>query len=210
MGIRVFIAEDHLMVRQSLRALLDREGFEVVGEASNGPEAVKAVGEARPDVVVMDICMPIMNGIDTARELSHRSPGAKAVLLTRHDDDQFVLAALRAGARGYVLKSQAASDLSHAIKQVSRGELYLSPGVSKVVMDAFLSQGALPVDRLTAREREVLRLIGEEKTTKEIAAALDISVKTAESHRTRLMHKLDIHATAGLVRYAIRLGLVEP
>ena len=210
MAIKVFIAEDHLMVRQGLRALLDREGFEVVGEASNGPEAVQAAAEAAPDVVVMDISMPVMNGIDAARELSQRSPNAKAVLLTRHDDDQYVLAALRAGARGYVLKSQAAADLAHAINQVSRGELYLSPGVSKVVMDAFLSRGALPGDRLTAREREVLTLIGEEKTTKQLAAVLKISVKTAESHRTRLMQKLDIHTTAGLVRYAIRLGLVEP
>ena len=210
MAIKVFIAEDHLMVRQGLRALLDREGFEIVGEAANGPEAVQAAAEAAPDVVVMDISMPVMNGIDAARELLQQSPNAKAVLLTRHDDDQYVVAALRAGTRGYVLKSQAAADLTHAINQVSRGELYLSPGVSKVVMDAFLSHGALPGDRLTAREREVLTLIGEEKTTRQLAAVLKISVKTAESHRTRLMQKLDIHTTAGLVRYAIRLGLVQP
>lgn len=210
MGIRVLIAEDHTMVRQGLRALLDREGFEVVAEASNGFEAVESSAASEPDVVVMDISMPVMNGVDAAQELSQRSPKAKAVLLTRHDDDQYVLAALRAGARGYVLKSQAATDLAHAIRQVFRGDLYLSPGVSKVVVEAFLSKADLPGDRLTMREREVLKLIGEEKTTKELAGMLNISVKTAESHRTRLMQKLDIHTTAGLVRYAIRLGLVEP
>jgi len=210
MGIKVLIAEDHLMVRQGLRALLDREGFDVVGEVSNGYEAVQSTAEVEPDVVVMDISMPVMNGVDAAQELSQRSPKAKAVLLTRHDDDQYVLAALRAGARGYVLKSQAATDLAHAIRQVFRGDLYLSPGVSKVVVEAFLSKTDLPGDRLTVREREVLKLIGEEKTTKELAALLNISAKTAESHRTRLMQKLDIHTTAGLVRYAIRLGLVEP
>jgi two-component system response regulator NreC len=210
MGIRVLIAEDHLMVRQGLRALLDREGFEVVGEAANGHEAMQSIAESDPDVVVMDISMPIMNGIDTTQELSQRAPKAKAVLLTRHDDDQYVLAALRAGARGYVLKSQAATDLAHAIRQVFRGDLYLSPGVSKIVVEAFLSKADLPRDRLTVREREVLKLISEEKTTKELAALLNISPKTAESHRTRLMQKLNIHTTAGLVRCAIRLGLVEP
>jgi DNA-binding NarL/FixJ family response regulator len=210
MGIRVLIAEDHLMVRQGLRALLDREGFEVVGEAANGHEAVQSIAESDPDVVVMDISMPIMNGIDTTQELSQRAPKAKAVLLTRHHDDQYVLAALRAGARGYVLKSQAATDLAHAIRQVFRGDLYLSPGVSKIVVEAFLAKADLPRDRLTVREREVLKLIGEEKTTKELAALLNISAKTAESHRTRLMKKMNIHTTAGLVRCAIRLGLVEP
>jgi two-component system, NarL family, response regulator NreC len=210
MGIRVLIAEDHLMVRQGLRALLDREGFEVVGEAANGHEAMQSIAESDPDVVVMDISMPIMNGIDTTQELSQRAPKAKAVLLTRHDDDQYVLAALRTGARGYVLKSQAATDLAHAIRQVFRGDLYLSPGVSKIVVEAFLSKADLPRDRLTVREREVLKLISEEKTTKELAALLNISPKTAESHRTRLMQKLNIHTTAGLVRCAIRLGLVEP
>ena len=135
MGIRVLIAEDHVMVRQGLRALLDREGFEVVGEASNGYEAVQSTTAVNPDVVVMDVSMPVMNGVDAAQELSQRSVKAKAVLLTRHDDDQYVLAALRAGARGYVLKSQAATDLAHAIRQVFRGNLYLSPGVSKVVVE---------------------------------------------------------------------------
>src|SRR6188472_4181704 len=204
MGIRVLIAEDHTMVRQGLRALLDREGFDVVGEVSNGHEAVESSAEADPDVVVMDISMPVMNGIDAAQELSQRQPKAKAVLLTRHDDDQYVLAALRAGARGYVLKSQAAIDLAHAIRQVFRGDLYLSPGVSKVVVEAFLSKANLPGDGLTVCEREVRKLISEEKTTKELAALHSIIVKTAESHRTRLMQKLDIHTTADLVRYSIR------
>lgn len=210
MGIKVLIAEDHVMVRQGLRALLDREGFDVVAEVSNGHEAVQSSAETEPDVVVMDISMPVMNGVDAAHEIAHRAPKSKAVLLTRYDDDQYVLAGLRAGARGYVLKSQAADDLAHAIRQVFRGELYLSPGVSRVVVEAFLSKTDLPGDRLTPREREVLKLIGEEKTTRELAGVLNISVKTAESHRTRLMQKLDIHTTAGLVRYSIRLGLVQP
>lgn len=210
MGIRVLIAEDHVVVRQGLRALLDREGFDVVGEASNGQEALDMASNMQPDVAIMDVSMPIMNGVEAAQELSRHAPKTRCMLLTRHDDDQYVLAALRAGVRGYVLKSQAAIDLSHAIREVSRGQLYLSPGVSKVVIDAFLSKSDLPEGRLTAREREVLKLIGEERTTKELAAVLGISVKTAESHRTRLMQKLNIHATAGLVRYAIRVGLVEP
>jgi DNA-binding NarL/FixJ family response regulator len=158
----------------------------------------------------MDVSMPLMNGVDAALELGRRSVKSKAVLLTRHDDDQYVLAALRAGVRGYVLKSQAAADLAHAIRQVVRGDLYLSPGISKVVVEAFLSKRDVPSDRLTVREREVLKHIGEEKTTRELAALMSISIKTAEAHRTRLMQKLDIHTTAGLVRCAIRLGLVQP
>jgi DNA-binding NarL/FixJ family response regulator len=139
MGVRVLIADDHVMVRQGLRALLDREGFDVVGEASNGQEAVDMAGSTQPDVAVMDVSMPIMNGVEAAQELARHTPLTRCILLTRHDDDQYVLAALRAGVRGYVLKSQAAIDLSHAIREVSRGQLYLSPGISKVVIDAFLS-----------------------------------------------------------------------
>jgi DNA-binding NarL/FixJ family response regulator len=198
------------MVRQGLRALLDREGFDVVGEASDGQEAVRLATSTQPDVAVMDVGMPVMNGLEAAQELSRSSPRTRAILLTRHDDDHYVIAALRAGVRGYVLKSQAAFDLTQAIREVSRGGMYLSPGVSRAVVDAFLSKADLSEERLTARERQVLQMIGEGKTTKEIAVVLGISVKTAESHRTRLMHKLDIHATAGLVRYAIRHGLIEP
>jgi two-component system response regulator NreC len=210
MPIRVVLADNHELVRQGLKALLEREGFDVVGEASDGQEAVRLVPVVRPDVAIIDISMPILNGLDAAREL-HRSPQrTRTILLTRHDEDQYVTEALRAGVRGYVLKNQAANDLVHAIQQVCRGEIYLSPSISRTVVEAFLSKTAVPTDPLTSRERQVLQLIGEGKSSKEIATLLGISVKTAESHRTRLMRKLDIHELASLVRYAIRRGLVQP
>jgi two-component system response regulator NreC len=210
MAIRVVLADDHELVRQGLKALLEREGFQVVGEASNGQEAVQLVPNVSPDVVILDISMPILNGLDAARELRKSSQTMRTILLTRHDEDQYVTEALRAGVRGYVLKNQAANDLVHAIQQVCRGEIYLSPSISRTVVEAFLSKTALPTDPLTSRERQVLQLVGEGKSTKEIAALLGISIKTAESHRTRLMRKLDIHELASLVRYAIRRGLVQP
>jgi two-component system response regulator NreC len=210
MTIRVFLADDHELVRQGLKALLEREGFHVVGEASNGQEALRLVPDARPDVAVLDISMPVLNGVDAARELQKSSRKTRSILLTRHDEDQYVTEALRAGVRGYVLKNQAANDLVHAIQRVCRGEIYLSPSISSTVVEAFLSKTPLPTDPLTSRERQILQLIGEGKSSKEIAALLGISIKTAESHRTRLMGKLDIHELASLVRYAIRRGLVQP
>jgi DNA-binding NarL/FixJ family response regulator len=209
MGLSVILAEDHVLVRQGLRSLLDREDFTVLGEASNGQEAVRLATEKQPDIAVLDLGMPLMNGLEAAQEIARGSGRTKVVLLTRHDDDQYVLAALRFGVRGYVLKSQAVYDLIQAIKQVFRGEFYLSPGVSRVVVDAFLSKTDVPEERLTVRERQVVKLVGEGKTTKEAAAFLGISVKTAESHRTRLMQKLGIHSTAELVRYAVKHGLIE-
>jgi DNA-binding NarL/FixJ family response regulator len=210
MAIRVVLADDHELVRQGLKALLEQEGFQVVGEASNGREAVRLVPNVSPDVAILDISMPILNGLDAARELKKSSQRTRTILLTQHDEDQYVTEALRAGVRGYVLKNQAATDLVHAIQQVCRGEIYLSPSISRTVVEAFLSKTALPADPLTSRERQVLQLVGEGKSSKEIAALLGISIKTAESHRTRLMRKLDIHELASLVRYAIRRGLVQP
>jgi DNA-binding NarL/FixJ family response regulator len=163
----------------------------------------------RPDVAVMDISMPTMNGLDAVVELRQTSPKTKSILLTRHDEDQYVTAALQAGIRGYVLKTQAAGDLVHAIRRVHNGEVYLSPGVSGALLEAFQSKSGLPAEPLSPRERQVLQLVGEGKSTKEVAEILGISAKTVESHRARLMHKLDIHDVAGLVRYAIRRGLVE-
>jgi DNA-binding NarL/FixJ family response regulator len=154
--------------------------------------------------------MPILNGLDAARELAKSAQKTKTILLTRHDEDQFVTEALRAGVKGYVLKSQAATDLIHAIQEVCRGGFYLSPSISRAVVEAYLSKSEPAADPLTSRERQVLQLVGEGKSTKDVAKLLGISVKTAESHRTRLMRKLDIHETAGLVRYAIRRGLVQP
>ena len=209
MAIRVVLADDHTLVRQGLKALLEREGFQVAGEASDGQEVVRLVASVRPEIAILDISMPILNGIDAARELQKSSP-VKTILLTRHDEDQYVTEALRAGVRGYVLKSQVATDLVHAIYEVCRGGIYLSPGISSAVVGAFLSKTDLPEDPLTSRERQVLQLVGEGKSSKEVAAVLGISLKTVESHRTRLMQKLNIHETASLVRYAIRRGLIQP
>ena len=210
MAIRVLLADDHVLVRQSLKSLLEREGFQVVGEASDGQEAIRKVESLRPDIAVMDISMPILNGVDAARELSRSFPKTKAILLTQHDENQYISEALEAGVKGYVLKSQAAGELVQAIGQVSRGQVYLSPGIAKVVAETFRTKSEKPKDPLSSRERQVLQLIAEGKSTKDVASLLGISVKTAESHRTRLMQKLDIHETASLVRYAVRRGIVEP
>lgn len=209
-SIRVVLADDHALVRQGLKSLLEREGFQVVAEASDGHEALQLVRSLRPDIVILDISMPVLNGLDAAREISRSSPNTKTILLTQHDEEQYLSDALEAGVKGYVLKSQVASDLIHALRQISRGEVYLSPRVSSAVMEAFRFRSEKPRDPLTARERQVLQLIAEGKSTKDVAAVLGISVKTAESHRTRLMHKLDIHETASLVLYAVRRGIVQP
>jgi len=206
---RVLLADDHVIVRQALGALLEREGFEVVGAVGDGQEALRVARERRPDVAILDFFMPLLNGLDAAREILHACPRTRAILLTMHTDDHRVLEALRAGVRGYVVKSQAAADLIRAIHEVLRGATYLSPGISETVVQAYLNKSDVPVDPLSPREREVLQLIAEGKSTKEIAGLLSISFKTAESHRTRLMRKTDIHETASLVRYAVRRGLVQ-
>jgi DNA-binding NarL/FixJ family response regulator len=210
MPIRIVLADDHILVRQSLRSLLEREGIQVAGEASDGQELVGVAANLRPDVAVVDIGMPLMNGVEAAIELHRSSPQTRTILLTRHDEDQYVTEALRAGVKGYVLKNQAANDLIHAIHQVCRGGFYLSPSISQTVVDAYLSKEVTPPDPLTSRERQVLQLISEGKSTRDVACLLGISAKTAESHRSRLMRKLDIHETASLVRYAIRRGLIQP
>lgn len=210
MRIRVLLADDHVMFRQGLRALIERENLDVVGEASDGHQAVQLARTLHPDVVVLDLAMPNLNGLDAAREITKGSPKSKTILLTMHTEDQYVMAALRAGIKGYVLKTQATSELIQAISEVFRGRTYLSPGVSRVLVEAYLAKTDLPPDPLTTRERQVLQLVAEGKTTKEVASLLGVSVKTAESHRTRLMEKLDVHETAGLVRYAIRTGVIQP
>jgi len=210
MPIRIVLADDHVLVRQSLKSLLEREGFEVVGEASDGQEVLRQVKSLQPDIAVMDISMPTLNGLNAAREMTRTSPKTKTILLTQHDENQYVCEALESGVKGYVLKSQVASDLLLAIRQVLCGQVYLSPGVSRAVMEAYHSKSEKSKNPLTLRERQVLQLIAEGKSTKDVASLLGISVKTAESHRTRLMHKLDIHETASLVRYAVRQGIIEP
>ena len=210
MPTRLLLADDHALVRQGLKAFLERQGFQVVCEAADGQEALRTAEKTLPDVAIVDISMPVLNGTDAARELKKSSPKTKVILLTKHDVDQYVTEALRAGVSGYVLKSQVVDDLVHAIQEVSRGSVYLSPSISRVVVDAYLSTTNAPADALSARERQILQLVGEGKSTKEVAVQLGVSVKTAESHRARLMRKLDIHETASLVRYAIRRGLIQP
>jgi two-component system, NarL family, response regulator NreC len=209
MPVRILLVDDHVLVRQGLKGLLEREGFAVVGEASDGQEGLQQAKTVRPDIVVMDISMPTINGLSAACEIQKKFPKTKTVLLTQHDEKQYVTEALEAGVKGYVLKNQAGSDLLQALRQVSRGQVYLSPGVAQAVVESYQSNGGKSGTHLTVRERQVLQLIAEGKSTKDIAAVLGISVKTAESHRTRLVQKLDIHETASLVRYAVRNGIVE-
>jgi two-component system, NarL family, response regulator NreC len=208
--MRVLLADDHAMFRDALRALLAAEGHEVVVEAGDGREAVRMARSQQPDVALLDFCMPLMNGIETAREIGRLAPGVACVLLTMFEDSSHVLDALRAGVRGYVLKAQAADDLLAALAAIGQGALYLSPSISATVVEACLSPQAAGADPLTARERQVLQLVAEGHSTRQLAELLAVSVKTAESHRTRIMNKLDLHNTASLVRYAIRRGVIQP
>jgi two-component system, NarL family, response regulator NreC len=209
MPIRIIFADDHQVVRQGLRPLLEAEGFRVAGEAPDGHEAVRLAETLRPELAVLDLAMPRLNGLDAARAILRASPSTKPVLLTMHTEGRYVSEALRAGVRGYVLKSQASADLAQAIREVSRGLIYLSPGISRAVVEAYLAKSEVPPDPLTLRERQVLQLVAESKTAKEVAALLGIRAKTAESHRSRIMAKLNVHDRAGLVRYAISNGLIQ-
>jgi two-component system response regulator NreC len=208
--LRLILADDHNIVRQGLRALLEREGIEIAGEAADGRAAVTLVDVYDPDIAVLDLSMEGLNGVDAAREILHRHPKIGVILLTVHSEDYQVVTALRAGIRGYVIKTQAADELVRAIREVAAGGMYLSPDASRNIVSAYLSGVELPVDPLTPRERQVLQLVAEGKTTKEVATLLGLSSKTAESYRARIMEKLGIHQTAGLVRYAIRHGLIDP
>jgi two-component system, NarL family, response regulator NreC len=209
MPIQVLLADDHTLVRQGLRVLLEREGFAVVAEASDGHEAVRLAGEHHPHVAVVDLVMPLLNGVDAVREIQRVSPETKTIILTMLSENQYILEALKSGAKGFVMKTHASEDLVQAIREAARGRTYLSPEVSQTVVQAYQDKVDLRPEPLSPRERQVLQLIAEGKSTKEVAAVLGISVKTAETHRTRIMEKLDIHETAGLVRYAIRRGLTQ-
>lgn len=209
MALDVLLADDHVLCRQALKMLLEREGFTVSVEACDGQEAVRLAGTVKPDLAVIDLAMPALNGIDTARAIGKASPRTKMIILTMYTEDHFVIEALQAGARGYVIKTQTAPDLVAAIRTVNQGQVYLSPGVSAAIVDAYLTRSYEAVDPLTPRERQILQLVAEGRTSKAIADALDLGVKSVESYRTRIMHKLEIHNTAGLVRYAIRRGLVQ-
>ena len=209
MPIQVLLADDHQILRQSLKVLLEKEGLKIVGEASNGREAVNIAESLHPDIAVLDVSMAVLNGIDAAKEIQKVSPQTKIIFLTVHDEDPYLLEALRLGAKGYVVKTHAAENLVRAIREASRGGVYLGPEISLAVVQAYQNKRELSSEPLSPRERQVLQLIAESKTTKEVAGVLNISVKTAETHRTHIMEKLDIHETAGLVRYAIRRGLVQ-
>jgi DNA-binding NarL/FixJ family response regulator len=214
-SIRILLADDHSLVRASLRSLLtDNPNIQVVGEANDGRQAVALVGEQRPNLVLMDISMPGLNGLEATRQIAKAHPDVRVIVLSMHATDQHVLRALRAGASGYVLKGSLPRELELAIESVARGEIFLSPAISRHVIEGYLSQSAEksadPLEHLTPRQREILQLIAEGKSSKQIAQLLKASVKTIESHRASLMERLDIHDVAGLVRYAIRLGLVSP
>ena len=208
MALRILLADDHPIVRQGVRVLLEREGFEIVGEATDGREAVQIAHATRPDVALLDVTMPHLNGLDAGRELLRTGDASHVILLTMHTEAHQVASALRAGVRGYVLKTQAAEDLVRAIHEVMRGKTFLSPSVAAVVVEGYLSGEKAPNDPLAPRERQVLQLVAEGRTSKEVAVVLGVSVKTAESYRAHVMEKLAIHDTAGLVRYAIRRGLI--
>ncbi len=214
-NVMVLLVEDHAIVRQGLRRLLEERGLVVAGEASDGRQAVKMARELDPDIVIMDITLPRLGGIEATRKIRKMNPDTKVIMLTIHDEESFIYKSLDAGANGYMVKDKATDDLLDAIDTVMRGEVYLSPNFSPKVLDSYrkLSKsGRKRIDdfsRLTNREREILQLIAEGYTSKEIANLLFISVKTVENHRANIMSKLDIHETAGLVRYAVRIGLVD-
>ena len=213
MTIRVLLADDHALVRAGLRSLLAAmKEVEVVGEASSGEEALELAARERPDVVLMDIAMKGINGLETAARLRDRAPGVRVVILSMHSGEEYVLQALRAGAVGYLLKDAATGELELALRTVMRGESWLSPAVSRQVVEGYVQRvgGDAAADVLTARQREVLKLVAGGKSTKEIAFMLNLSVKTVETHRAQIMERLGIRDVPGLVRYALRTGLVPP
>ncbi|MFH1003158.1 MAG: response regulator transcription factor [Chloroflexota bacterium] len=212
MSVRIIIADDHKIVRDGLRALLSgQDDMEVIAEAAEGREAVRLVRELSPDLVIMDITMPDLNGIEATRQISHHAPETRVLALSMHSDRRLVLEVLRAGASGYLLKDCAFDELAYAISAVLDNQKYLSPGIASIVIEDYVrQQAASPAaigPLLTPREREVIQLLAEGKDTKEIASRLQVSTKTVETHRARLMSKLKIHSIAELTKYAIREGL---
>jgi DNA-binding NarL/FixJ family response regulator len=206
MPTRILLADDHRLVRQGLRLVLESEGFDVVAEAEDGLQAVQLARETGPDVAILDLVMPRLNGIDAAREIHRCSSRTRTLLLTTRADD-LLLEALAAGMAGCVLKTLGTLELSDAVRHLVAGSVYLSPGLSDVVVQAYRNGASRAADPLSLRERGVLQLIAEGSGTKQIAETLCISARTVESHRARIMRKLKIHETAGLVRYAIIHGL---
>ena len=209
--LRVMIVEDHALVRAGMRALLEKiDGIDVVAAVGDGWEAVKAVQTDAPDLVLMDIAMPGLNGLDATSRIVKESPATRVILLSMHANEEYLHQALQSGALGYLLKG---AELELAIKTVSRGESYLTPAVAKYAIEAYRekSEGPTgPLAKLSMRQREILQLIAEGHTTKDIAQRLNVSVKTVETHRAHLMERLEIHDVPGLVRFAVRVGLIQP
>ncbi|MCX6899780.1 MAG: response regulator transcription factor [Verrucomicrobia bacterium] len=214
MKTRVLLADDHKIMREGLRSLLAvTPGVEVVGEASDGRTAVQLVLKLMPDVVVMDIGMPDLNGVDATRQIKTRAPRTKVIALSLHSDERFIAGMFKAGASGYLLKDGAFEELAHAIRTVADGHTYLCPRIAKTVVKDYLRDAQTAANSgghaLSDREREVLQLVAEGKSTKEIAGRLDVSVKTIETHRTRIMERLGVHSVAELTKYAVREGLTS-
>jgi len=213
-AIRIALVDDHALLRAGIRALLEKlPGIEVVGEANNGREALELIKKKGPNVILLDISMTELGGLEALPRIVKDFPAVKVLILSAFANEEFVLRALRSGAAGYMLKDAAAEELELAIKAVANDKTYLGPSISRTVVESYLQrttgeQGL--IEQLTARQREILQLIAEGKNTKGIASTLDISAKTVDAHRLQLMARLDIHDVAGLVRYAIRSGLVSP
>jgi two-component system response regulator NreC len=212
--IRVLVADDHTLLRNGIRALLDEQpDMTMVAEAEDGREAVRLAHKHRPDVVLMDISMPLLNGLEATRQIKHDHPEVNVLILTMYDHEEYFRQVLEVGASGYLIKRAAASDLVAAIRSVYRGEAVLSPCITRMLLEDYLrkevNQSVSEPDLLTPREREVLQLIAEGKTSREIAELLNLSVKTVQSHRTSLMQKLDLHDRGDLIKYAIQKRIIE-
>ncbi len=208
--INVLLADDHIMVRKGFRLILETQpDIRIVGEASNGREAVELAESLQPDVIVVDVAMPELNGIEATRRIITAAPRARVLALSMHKDSVYVREILRAGARGYLLKDAVDSDLLNAVRSVARGEGYLSSAVSDAVLSDYRKHVRDPLDLLSSREREVLQMIAEGKTNKDIANSLNLSVYTVDAHRGKIMEKLNLHSTGELVRFAVRNGLIE-
>jgi two-component system, NarL family, response regulator NreC len=214
-AVRILLADDHTILRRGLRLVLERESdFSVIGEAGTGREAIEAVEREHPDVIVMDIGMPLLNGIEATKRIIAEYPKTAVVILSVHSDEGYILRALKAGARGYLLKDSAETDLIQAVRAVAAGKAYFSPVVSKILADDYIRQVRQqgvedPYDLLTARERELLQLIAELKPTKEIAELFGVSPYTVDTHRSNLMQKLNVHSIPELILYAVRKGVIS-
>jgi NarL family two-component system response regulator LiaR len=212
--IRILLADDHTILRSGIRSLLEDEpGLSVIGEAEDGRTAVSMTSQLKPDVVIMDIAMPLLNGLEATRQIKAQCPGVRVLILTMHDNEEYIRQVLEAGAMGYILKDAAARELISAIRSVHRGESVLSPAITRLVIEDYLRWGGVRPqqnsDALSPREREVLQLIAEGYTNKQMAEILSISIKTVQAHRNNLMQKLDLHDRGELIKYAIQKKIIE-